>query len=654
MSYSSYRAATARERILPRADRRFWLCVAALILGACARQPDKPVNQRIAILRFENLGADPANDWMGRAFSEIVTEAVGAAAIPGGRLQLAGHALGARPNGTPGISSQRDAAIASGAKRLGYGEYLVQGGIVEARLTIEDPATGSTVQTLSVRAPNVIEAATALARPLSGGAPPYATSNVRAIEGYASALESNDAAAAVRHLEQAIVADPNFTIPYRMLAEIKSRQQDRAGAIRLLETAVSHAGSPSERARIEAEMATMRGDLAGRDRALAALTKANPRDHAAWRALAEAAMARRNYRQAADAFSKALEIEPEDADAWNMYGYATAYTGDLAGGMNAGRRYQSLRPNEANPLDSQGDIQLMHGRLGEAEALYLEAAKKDPQFLNGADLFKAAVARLMTGDISGADALAKQFSDARAAVKDPLLPFRNAEWAWAAGRRQEACRQMESAAAAAEASSQRELASRGYIYLTVWKLMLGEREAASRMADKAIALAGQAMTQPAAIARFLTQPPAPAREWAGRAERMFPNASSSSVKDLTLACALLFAGEFQGALPLLKQFVASPVSTMETSPELLLAWALAETGAAKDAEPLLRRNPLPQAAGMGPFWALNFPRLYYLRGLAAEKSGRTEEARNHYRLFLQLSGPDPLIWGEEKRAKAAL
>jgi hypothetical protein len=51
-----------------------------------------------------------------------------------------------------------------------------------------------------------------------------------------------------------------------------------------------------------------------------------------------------------------------------------------------------------------------------------------------------------------------------------------------------------------------------------------------------------------------------------------------------------------------------------------------------------------------PFY---FPRIYYLRGLLAEKEGKPDEARANYRLFRQLSGPDPLIWGEEQRALRA-
>jgi hypothetical protein len=80
---------------------------------------------------------------------------------------------------------------------------------------------------------------------------------------------------------------------------------------------------------------------------------------------------------------------------------------------------------------------------------------------------------------------------------------------------------------------------------------------------------------------------------------------------------------------------------------------LIETGQVKDAAPFLRFNPIPQATGIGPFWSLTMPRIFYLRGVAAAAEGKAAEAKDQYRLFLQLSGPDPLLWDEEKKAKAA-
>ena len=61
----------------------------------------EPGIQRLAILRFENLTPDPATDWMGRAFSEVITaELAGATdvyAIPSARLHTLNQTMGARP-----------------------------------------------------------------------------------------------------------------------------------------------------------------------------------------------------------------------------------------------------------------------------------------------------------------------------------------------------------------------------------------------------------------------------------------------------------------------------------------------------------------------------------------------------------------------------
>ena len=48
----------------------------------------------------------------------------------------------------------------------------------------------------------------------------------------------------------------------------------------------------------------------------------------------------------------------------------------MSAAMNALRRYQSLRPADANPIDSLGDVSLLGGHLGEAEGFYLEAPRK--------------------------------------------------------------------------------------------------------------------------------------------------------------------------------------------------------------------------------------------------------------------------------------
>jgi hypothetical protein len=292
--------------------------------------------------------------------------------------------------------------------------------------------------------------------------------------------------------------------------------------------------------------------------------------------------------------------------------------------------------------------------LKEAEDFYLQAAKKDPNFVNGAELFKAAMARLMTGDIPGADGIARHYVEARKAANDPLAPYRAAEWDWVAGRRKQAYRQMESLARAAAAGPSKELAVRGYTQLAVWSLMLGERDAAASMASQALPLATPASALAPFVARFLAQSQATPAVWSERAERAFQKVPVGFIKELTLAFALLFVKEFAAASPVLTQLESRGTTSAETDLRILLAWTLTETGNIAGAAPLLHWNPIPPATGASMYMGFHFPRIYYLRAVAAEKEGRTEDAKSNYRLFLQLSGSDPLMWGEEKKAKAAL
>ena len=596
---------------------------------------------------------------MGRAFSEVITAelagAPGIYAIPSSRMHGPDRVLGPRPITAPGISAELSLALASGATSVGYGEYSVRQGRLSARLTIEDPRTGKTTKLASAAAGDVFAVASELARQVSNRVAPYGTNSVPALKAYMAAKESATTAATEQNLDQAIAADPDFGPPYRLLAQLKAQRQDRAAAEALLGQALERAGAmpPAERARLEMEAANLHGDSAAAKTALTTLAGLEPNDPAVWSSLAESCMNRREYQQAVQAYRKLLDVEPENASALNQLGYAAAYAGSFDTALEALRRYQALRPAEANPLDSLGDVNLLAGRLREAENLYLQAAKKDPNFESGGDLWKAAMARLMSGDVSGADTIAQQHIQAREAAKDPVAEYRKAEWSWISGRRRAACQRLETFARGAENGPLREFASRAYSQLAVWSLVLGDRAAATELAQKGALLAGPSSAGAAMVARFLAEPPASSSEWSVRAERLFPNASENSIKNFALVYALLLGRQFQPASLLLKELYGGASLAADPSLPVMLAWTWLETGRAGDAAPLLRLNPIPSVNGVSLFAPFYFPRMYYLRGLVAEKQGKPGEARANYQLFRQLSGPDPLIWGEEQRASGA-
>src|SRR5581483_11856069 len=149
--------------------------------------------------------------------------------------------------------------------------------------------------------------------------------------------------------------------------------------------------------------------------------------------------------------------------------------------MDALRRYQSLRPEDPNALDSMGDVNLLLGRLGDAERFYLEAYKKAPTFMNGLDVQKAALAHLMTGDVAGADAI----------VRNP-----GPEWMWIAGRTAQAYEKL-SAEAASSPSRDRQAAA--YAELAIWSLLRSDRASAGQMAARAVGLVTPATAATVAV-----------------------------------------------------------------------------------------------------------------------------------------------------------
>ena len=130
-SWASYRLGylqTFTVLAVRQAGRPVLLAIALLLAAVgCSRiapkNAAKPEPQRFAILRFENLSASSAADWMGRALSEVLSTelsgAPGLSVISTGELHAFDRNLGARPISAPGISAERSDALAAGANRLG-------------------------------------------------------------------------------------------------------------------------------------------------------------------------------------------------------------------------------------------------------------------------------------------------------------------------------------------------------------------------------------------------------------------------------------------------------------------------------------------------------------------------------------------------------
>ena len=104
-----------------RACPRLLPLAVAFVFAGCSRQSQPQAVQRVAVLRFENVGPNPADDWMGRALSEVISAEIagnpGMYAISSARLHSFDRILGPHPISAPGISTESGLTLAAGANR---------------------------------------------------------------------------------------------------------------------------------------------------------------------------------------------------------------------------------------------------------------------------------------------------------------------------------------------------------------------------------------------------------------------------------------------------------------------------------------------------------------------------------------------------------
>lgn len=634
---------------------RLLLLVISAIFGSCSRH-EPPSVPRLAILRFENLTDDDSLNWMGRAVSEVMAaELAGSrtlSVIPFSTLHAANRALGSRPLMAPGISTEETAASLGGATQIIYGRISRESGKLRLDAGLYETQrqkTGRTLMASGAPSQGVIALADSLAKQLATAVRPFETQNPQALREYCAGLESPDGSSASQAFGRAVRTDPNFGLAYVALAQLAVAQNNPGEAERVLAMASARGAAISEleRARLDAIGARLHGDFAAGVRALDTIGRLNPADLGLFRQLALGNLTARQYAGAIENLRKAIALEPQDAALLNQLGYAEMYAGNLPEATKALNDYARLKPDDPNALDSIGEANFYLGQFAAAEKFFRQSYDKDPHFADGIELTKAAYARLMTGDIRGADAVFNQYLETRR--QDPMADFRRAEWEFASGRRRQAVTRMETFVRSLPAALAA-IAPQLYAQLTVWTLELGDQARARAFGVKA---SQGAVSAPALIARLLIEPAAPASEWTARAAQLLPGSDKERLRKIVLAYALVMHKEFQAAEPILSDLYQHSAPEPQEILPVLLAWTKVQTGHFEQAAPLVEHNPIPSTTG-DIFTSLAYPRLFYLRGAVLEKQGRRDEAAKNYRLFLTLSGPDAQVFGEETRARQAL
>ena len=383
----------------------------ALIGAACSRTPRRGV-ERLAILPFSNLTGDAALDWVANAGPAILSQE-----LSGGTRVLPMR-----------VSSAGIASLAN-ATQLLHCTFTQRGGSLQIQYSLEDAERHRMITTGSIDG-TALFAVSALARALDAdGARPFSTPNPDATSAWGRG-----------EFERAVALDPDFGTAWVSWIAQAAQAGKPDVAAQLAGRALARASLRGlvDKAQIQLSYATLRKDEIARAAALTELARLAPHDAGPLLALAATEQQARRYSAAEELYRRALAIDPGNAGALNSLGYAQGEDGDLEAAKKTFEIY-GQNPNQAtNALDSLGEVYFMNGRFAEAEKYFAQVSARDPNFLKGAPLMKAAYAHWLGGDLAGADALMQKYLEFLGKQNDPLLVWREAVWRYATGRSEQA------------------------------------------------------------------------------------------------------------------------------------------------------------------------------------------------------------------------
>lgn len=515
----------------------------AMLLAGCGSKTVDGPKPKYAVLRFENLSGDSSKDWTGRAASEVLSRslvmkgAIAGPVLPTGAIGRMGPNLGTRPAMAPGISSERAAAMAAGANRLITGYIENAGAGLRVTAVEEDAIGGTTLRTVSGTGATAVEALRAVSKGLAAESTAGLTGSEEALKNYATGIEMPLASAGA-WFEKAVGADAKLGPAWVALVAAYAGAGDRGGAEQAIARARAVKLDARDLAALELEAANLLGNKQMRLAALRKVMETSPGDLMLQRNLGGQEVQAGEFAKAAAIWKSMVEGNPRDIDGWNDLAYSRAYLGDRAGALLAIRQYVQLRPNEANPLDSEADIHYLFKEYKEAAAGYEAAAVKQPDALGGGEIYKAAWARFAAGDKVGAEKNFGAYAADQRKRGNASLPLLEADWLYRTGRKAEGMEKLR------QAAGNPELKSLYLAQLAVWLVMDGQRGKAAQLFTGQQLMNGPAV----AAAFFVSRPSGSVAQWTGLAEKMFAGAGNAGFRDQTLAYALILDGHKDAAL----------------------------------------------------------------------------------------------------------
>jgi len=180
-----------------------------------------------------------------------------------------------------------------------------------------------------------------------------------AISGYATALQY----------------DPHFVMATLRLADkMKGRDPERAKSLLASAMRSRDEITPREQLMLRIyEERWGRRDVAALGALYDEYLRRFPDDPEGYRMRCDFLTSQKRTAEALAEYERLLTVNPNYAIAYNTLGYASASRGDFAKAEDYLKRYRYLAPDQANPLDSLGELYALIGRYDEAEDVLRKA-----------------------------------------------------------------------------------------------------------------------------------------------------------------------------------------------------------------------------------------------------------------------------------------
>ncbi len=605
------------------------LAASVLIGASCVPGFSNPELRRVAVIPLENLTPEAGLDWVGAAAATIIAQ------------EAAGN-----ERSFVFYASDYATAVNGRATHILHGYFSTCAQGLSFHFALENVARSKISRRFVRCVPRrgVFEVSRYAGETLQIRRRRFGTSNLEALRQYARAFSLTNSQQQREALEAALSADPGFHEARLFLADLLIRGGERRAADKLLDAAPRTGLDDVTSAYFEFFKALLSDDKPRTAAALEKLSLLLPSDSSMAGRTAQTFLSLHDYAKAAEWYYRAAAADPENPAWWNSRAYAAAYANDPRTAFKSLEHYREADPENVNAIDSMGEICFRFGRLSEAEGHFLKAYERDPDFQGGIALLKAAWCRLFRGDRNGAQELFDRYAQAARDLGDPGIDLLEARWLYWTGRRSQAIEELERRA------TEKRLPPRNLsemrVQLAAWRALMGQAaKAREQLRAAAKITGGRLVGEDAIITWRLSEAPdqEKRRQSASRESRLLARAYRL----------LLSEKPGEAAVPLREVYESAPALDRDRM-AVLLAWAEIERGNLEEARRLLEPNPIWQPRTESSYHSLVFPRLFYLRGVLAARSGDRKAAIRNLRLFLDYSGDHPDVTGHEDAARQLL